>query len=322
MEKTVNIGEKQAVLRKKLLDLMSKKNMKAAEVSRITGRSEGTVSDILNNKKSFSNELLNAFYESFRDYMGDRDLVVTRQYNKIWNVAKSGKQQSDMRLVVGNTGIGKSIVLKKFAEENECCYYIKIDNKDITWNQFLLKISSEMGVRHDKLKRKTSSYLLGRIQLFIESNADRKPQIIIDESEHAPTRLFKDLKGLYTKTEGLLSIVVVGITGMMDRIGRIAGLEVRTYQVGDGYSYRWYPKKENSNVYTTFARRISVFRIDNISTDDIAAFCLEKQITNKKVIELASSRWWNYDEADRAIKRALRMGLNLATLAPNEFELL
>ena len=102
----------------------------------------------------------------------------------------------------------------------------------------------------------------------------------------------------------------------------MSGLEYRAYEISNGYAYKWYPTKENSNIYTTFARRISVFRIDNINTDDIAAFCAEKGISNLKVIALASARWWNYEEADKAIKRAERMGIDLSKITSEEFEIL
>jgi hypothetical protein len=324
MEKQIEITDQQSILRDKLIALMEKKNMKASEIARVTGRSEGTISDLLNSKKSFSPKLLNVIYDSLKDYMGEDDLVPTRQYNKMWNIAKTGKQLSDMRLVVGNTGIGKSVVFKKFAEENENCYYTKIDREETSWNKFLLKVATEMGIKLDKKrKRFHTSYLLDQIIAKVEANANNNPQLIIDESEFAKNAFFKKLKGLYTATEGLLSIVVVGITEVASRIGRMAGLEYRAYKMANGsYSHRWYPVKEDSNVYTTFARRISVFRIDNISTDDIRTFCAEKGIRNKKVIEMACERWWNYEDADRAVKRAERMGLNLATITPEEFEIL
>lgn len=111
---------------------MQKKNLKAAEIARITGRSEGTISDLLNNK-SFSDKLLNTISDQLKDYMGEEEYVPTRQYNRIWNILTTWKQMSDMRLIAGNTGVGKSIVSRKFAEENECCWwYVKIDRKEMT----------------------------------------------------------------------------------------------------------------------------------------------------------------------------------------------
>lgn len=319
----IKITEKQASLRDKLKMLMEKKNLKPSEIARITGRSEGTISELLRDKKSFTDKLLNVIYDTLKDYLGEDDLVSTRQFNKIWKIADTGKKASDMRLIVGNTGVGKSIVLRKFAEENECCWYIKIDRKEMTWNRFLFRFATEMGVRLNKdRKRYSTSYLLDQIIAMVEEKADSNPMVIIDESEVAKNSFFKEFKNLRTATEGLLNITIVGITDVMNKIGKIAGLESRTYQSPNGTNYRWYPTKENSNQYTTFARRISVFRIDNISTDDIATFCKEKGITNAQVIKLASERWWNYEEADKAIKRAERMGIDLSQITPEEFELL
>lgn len=323
MKQTIKISPKQALLRDKLIQLMDKKNMKPAEIARISGRSEGTMSELLRNKKAFSDKLLNVVHDSLKDYMGEEDLVSTRQYNKMWNIAHAGKKLSDMRLVVGNTGVGKSVVFKKFAEENESCWYIKIDRKEVTWNRFLLQVAIEMGVRLPrKRKRFSSSMLLDAIIELVEAKADSNPMLIIDESEVARISLFKEFKNLRTATEGLLNITIVGITEVMERIGKMAGLECRAYEGANGFVHRWYPVKENSNQYTTFARRITVFRIDNISSEDIAAFCHEKGITNEQVIALAQSRWWNYDEADRAIKRAERMNIDLSRITPGEFEVL
>ena len=323
MSNKIEISPKQTTLRDKLVVLMDKKALKPAEIARITGRSEGTISELLRNKKSFSDKLLNVIYDSLKDYLGDETLVSTRQFNKMWNIATACKKMSDMRLIAGNTGIGKSIVFKKFAEENECCWYIKIDRKEMTWNRFLMQVATEMGVRLDRKRlRFSTSYLMDKIITLVEEKADSNPMLIIDESEVAKNSFFKDLKNFRTATEGLLSIAIVGISEVITRIGKMAGLEYKAYETSTGYSYKWYPTRENSNIYSTFARRISVFRIDNISTDDISAFCTQKGISNNKVLTLAGSRWWNYEEADKAIKRAERMGIDLGQITAEEFEIL
>lgn len=321
--KKMEITAQQAMLRDKIVALMTKKNQKPAEIARITGRSEGTISELLNDKKAFTAKLLNVIYDSLKDYFGDDNLVFTRQYNTMWNIAKAGKAASDMRLVFGNSGIGKSVVFRKFAEENESCWYVKIDRTSLTWNQFLRAVATEMGIRLDrKRKRFSTSMLTDAIIRFVEEKADTNPMLIIDETEVARSLFFKEFKNLQTATEGLLSVVLVGITQVVDRIGKLAGLECRAYESSSSVAYRWYPVRDNSNIYTTFARRISVFRINNISASDIAHFCAEKGITDKKVIELAAARWWHYGEADRAVKRAERMGITLSTMTAEEFELL
>lgn len=319
------ISIKQQTLRDKLIILMEKKNLKAAEIARITGRSEGTISDLLNSKKSFTDKLLNVIQDSLKDYLGEDDLVITRQYSKMWKILEAGKKAGDSRIIVGNTGIGKSILARKFAEENEACYYIKIDRKEMSWNNFLMRVVSEMGIKIDKnRKRYSTTYLLDRIISFVEEKADANPSLIIDETEIAKNSLFKDFKNLQTATEGLLNINIIGISDVLKRLGKISGLEYRAIPSLDGQNqkYKWFPTKDNSNIYSTFVRRFNAFRIDNINTDDISLFCAEKGITNKQVIKMACERWWNYQEANTAVLRAKNMGIDLSQITPEEFEIL
>ncbi len=306
------ISDKQLALRDKILLIKEKKSLNSAELSRITGRSEGTISDLIGNKKAFSDKLILLVTDLLRDYMGEADLVETSQYAKMWNIAKIGKQESDIRLVVGNTGIGKSVVFKKFAEENShTCYYKIVDNK-LTWNNFLLDVCVRFGLKLPNKKRIFTTELMKTLVTYVEEHADRNPMLIVDESEVMRNTFFKEFKNLRTATEDLLSIVIVGITEVESKIARLAGLDPKT----------WLPSREDSNQYTTFARRIKHFRIQNISTDDIRHFCLQKGIVNDAVIKEAQSKWWNYAEADRAVRRAEKMGLVLKDLTIDEFKVL
>jgi dephospho-CoA kinase len=76
----------------------------------------------------------------------------------MWNIAKIGKQESDIRLVVGNSGIGKTIVFKKFAEEISVVATTKYSTEHLTWNNFLYEICRGFGVsfllkNHDTILR-------------------------------------------------------------------------------------------------------------------------------------------------------------------------
>jgi hypothetical protein len=313
MTKQIIISDRQASLRDKVLMLKEKKNLTGAELSRITGRSEGTISDLLGNKKSFSDKLIAVVYESLRDYLGDNDLVATRQYAMMWNIAKTGKQASDMRLVTGNTGVGKSVVFKKFAEETPCCVYYKIYDRGLSWNNLLNEVCRGFAIKMPiDRKRYRRAELLGAIISYVEQNADQNPMLIVDESEVMRNAFFKEFKNLQTATDGLLSIVIVGISEVTTRVAKIAGLDPQT----------WLPIHDDSNQYTTFARRIKSFRIPNISTCDIRDFCIAKGIENNKVIEEASKTWWNYGAAQTAIDRAERMGISLKEITIDEFRVL
>ncbi|MDD2965458.1 MAG: ATP-binding protein [Bacteroidales bacterium] len=302
-------SELQMKLRQRLETIKAQKGLKNNEIAAICGRSESVISEMLNAKRNFDDKLIYSMLNKLSDYMQDGELVTTvRQYTKMYNIAIAGKKASDMRLVVGNTGIGKSVVYKRFASENTDTYYLKVDRR-YTWNKLLLEINRVMGIEVGKT---WTNALLDNIIRKVEQTTGNNPLLIIDESEVLPNPVYKQLKNLYTSTEGLMGIMLVGITEVKARIARLAGLSADN----------WRPVKDDSNVYTTFARRLRVFRIDNIDQADIESFCRSKGIENRDVIKLACSKWWNYAEADRAISRAEGFGMKLNTLSVDEFNLL
>lgn len=307
--KKETIRQDQTELKEKLCLLRDKKKLNNNEIANITGCSESTISELVRDKRSFSPKLLALISTRLGDYMNENKLVdCVEQYRKMWQIAKAGKQASDMRLVGGNAGIGKSSVFRKFAEETPGCYYFKVDRK-YTWNKFLLEINRVMGC---EVTKKSTSALQDNIVRKVEKEIDNYPVLIIDESEVLPNLIFREIKNLFTTTEDKLCILIVGITEVIARIARLAGLDPVT----------WIPVKADHNRYTTFARRVKVFRINNISYGDIENFCKAKGITNRKVIEMAARKWWNYGEANRAIERAVRMNINLATITEEEFNIL
>ena len=307
MEKQISSLQNQ--LKEKLLSIKSNKGLKNNEIATICGRSESVISEILNEKRQFDDKLIYSMISRLSDHLQEGDLVTTlRQYSKMFNIAQTCKKTSDMRLVVGNTGIGKSVVFKKFASENQDVYYFKVDRR-YSWNQFLFELTRIMGIEIVKCR---ANALLDNIIRKVEQTSGNNPLLIIDESEVLGNPIFKQIKNLHTATEGLLGIIIVGITDVKTRIAKISWLD----------PYTWRPNREDSNMYTTFARRLKVFRIDNITPGDIEEFCRTKGILNDDVIRIASERWWNYAEADRAIKRASGFGFNLEKITVDEFNLL
>lgn len=316
------ISSIQLKFKEKLIAVQNTKGLKNHEIATITGRSESTVSEILRDKRAFADNLIHSMLTMLNDYMQDGDLVTSlRQYTIMMNIAKLGKEAHDMRLIVGNTGIGKSVVFKKFAAENKACFYFKID-RHYSWNKFLLEINRVMGI---DVEKRTTNALLDNIIRKSEQLSNDNPKLIIDEAEIINKCIWKNLKNLRTATEDLLSIDIVGITDVKNTIAKMAGLEIVRYNKNENqtcYTEYFKPRRDENNIYTTFARRLKVFHITTPTDYDIEDFCRTKGITNKKVIELACQRWWNYAMADNAVKKAVSMGLDLSQLSLDEFEML
>lgn len=323
MAKKVQISEKQAALSAKLQQMQQQKKLRNNELAAIFGRSEGTISDLISGSKEFTDKLISNIEAKLNDYTADSNLVTSlRQYSQMWNLATACKESSDMRLIVGNTGIGKSVVMRKYAEQHSHVHYLKIDRR-YTWNKLLLKMTQTMGIKLAKLKKPgaiyTTAYLYDKIVREAEDKSGHNPLLIIDESEVLSNAIYRHIKNLYTATEGLLGIIIIGITEVRSRIARISGLDTDT----------WLPVRDDSNQYTTFARRLKVHRIPNIGWNeeeakggkhDMDNYCLARGIGNPDVITAARRTWWNYGEADRAVKLARKMGLQLEKLTLYEFE--
>jgi len=148
--------------------------------------------------------------------------------------------------------------------------------------------------------------------------------LIIDEAEILTRAVWRQLKNLYTATEGLLAICIVGITSIKHTIGRMAGLEVIRYNTNQqqtAYIEYFRPLRDENNIFTTFARRLKLFHIATPSADDIEEFCRTKGIINKQVIELACQRWWNYEMADTSIRAMQASGIDLSKLTIEEFSM-
>ncbi len=307
MEKTITDAQLQ--FKEKLVTLKSNKGLKNNEIANITGRSESVISEILADKRQFNEKLIFSMHSKLSDYFQEDGLVTSlRQYVKMYNLAESCKKSSDMRLVVGNTGIGKTVVFKKFTADHPDVYYFKADRTH-SWNSFLQEINRVMGI---EVVRYRTNHLFSNIINKVETTSGNNPLLIIDEAEILRNSIFKEIKNLHTATEGLLGIIIVGITSVKTRIAKMAWLD----------PYSWKPNREDNNIYTTFARRLKVFRIENIAPEDIAEFCHTKGITNEAVIKIAVNRWWNYEEADRAIRRAAGFNFDLSRITIEEFNLL
>lgn len=309
----MQISQLQQTLLARLMSLKQSKKLKNNELAAIISVSEGTMSDILSSKKTFSDKLIQQCLARISDYNIDFDVVPVRQFNQITSILTTCKTKSDMRLIIGNTGIGKSLVTRKFAKDNADVYYFKVD-RSYTWKDLLAEICKIMGIEP---KLRGAKHLLNNIIQKIEQTSGNNPLLIIDESEVLTNPIYKHIKNLYTATEGLLGIAIVGITEIQARIAKIAGLDNTT----------WFPIKSDSNQYTTFARRLVVHRIPNIGYDvegihDIDVFMKNYGITNAEVLAAARVKIWNYGEANRIIQRANKMNFKLSELTINEFEIL
>lgn len=282
------ITKRQMTLVENLQALITKKNLSQSTLANIIQCSKGTMSDLLGSKREFSDAFLARCEQRVVVYGDNKeeDLVTeVRQFKQPYNIIQKCHKEASFALIVGNSGIGKTIVGKYYAKHNPSAYYIKVDRK-LSYNALLSLIALELGLLENKgkskeIRRYSSAKLLDMIVYFVETQATI-PCIIIDEAEVLSISTLQQLKNLYTATEGLLSIIISGITSVKKSIAQKAG-----------YNEEWFPIREN-NRYTTFARRLKPFVLPQINLDDMRIFCKHYGITNEEIVRMAFAKWGDY----------------------------
>lgn len=297
----------QAEVKEKLQVVARNKRLKNADLAKMLGKSESTISEILNDKRPFSSRLLNEISGSLNDFFIHKEGVIPelRQYRYISNVVRSCKKERDFRLLTGDTAVGKSLALREFYRNNQAVWYYKID-RPMSWRVFLRKLCGALGI---SIADKNQYDLYDAIEQFFKERQSLNPVLIIDEMERFPLAMWLRFKDLFTTHEGMIGLLLCSIPEHKNRLARKAGLDPES----------WYPVRDHSNTYTTMARRLQVFNVPRIAADDVMTFFRARGVKDSEVLLEASGRVWNYDQADKLLEKAIRIGFRLETLSLQEF---
>lgn len=276
------------------LDFVSKrKSLNNKELSHLVDRSRSVVSEIRNGRRQFSDLVLNQIKNRLSAYQPDDGLLQTSQYNVLTRVCTGCLHDLDLRMVIGDTGLGKTMVLKDFSANNEHAYYLKI-GQSMTQTMFLKQVALAVGCKVEQYRR---DHFFERISERLDEKGSMV--LLIDECEVLSLSTLKVIKHLHNAFEGSLGIVVVGVPSLKSRLMKQGGIAATTFQL-----------IKPSNEYTTLFRRCKFFHLGGILQSDSKLFSDRQGITNPKVISYLFNRCWNYDYLDKLLAKALRMGVD------------
>ncbi len=306
------ISKLQGEVKSMLERLMKDELYSTVELRYLTGISVKEIEAILEDSKHYSLGFLNNLLDRIENNEGKHELVEdVSQFQKIWHTAmqaRKGRRNRKHRvepcfdLLVGGSGLGKSKVMRAFANQSRSSVYMVRLDKTLHYRELLERIALEMGlldlgVHKAPEKRKsnwTAKYLMRIILNKLETNTDSNlsntyPILIIDEAEEIPPKTLRKIKNFHTATEGLISIIICGMPETKLRLFKIAGLKK------DGTLKHAYEQ----NIYTPFVRRMNVVSIPRISSNDLSVFCKYHGIDNKRTVDIifSSGMWWNYQIA-------------------------
>lgn len=155
-------------------------------------------------------------YKVQKDYW---PLVLTKQFKDIIKHLEEAKNDAKARVIIGETGCGKTYTIKKFVKENPTATFV------ITCHGS----TSEKSL-HDRIMRILNIQCKGgpderldkiSVELWRMSREGLSPVLILDEAENLKTETFQSLKSIYDYLEDGCGIVLIGTDQLIGELEKL-----------------------------------------------------------------------------------------------------
>jgi Uncharacterized ATPase, putative transposase len=150
--------------------------------------------------------------------------VATPQFLQIITALEDAKTNGRTKMLIGNTGVGKTYSINKFCLKYPEHTYVITVSDVYTLEDIVDELCEILGLKYDpyngKMSSKSKKYRVDRIcekLIEIKSNGG-KPILIFDECENMKMAALKNIKGLYDKLKGNCSIVLIGTGRLISRM--------------------------------------------------------------------------------------------------------
>lgn len=181
-------------------------------------------------KNSRSGEIGNIadkWFQKLADHIGYKiqkdywPTVLTTQFKTIVAELKGAKEDARIRMIIGETGCGKSYAIDRFRKGNPRGTYVVTCSGQTCQSSLIQRIL--YALRMDC--RGNCDYLLGRISAEIRNQqlAGDKPILILDEAENLRLPTFKAVKSIYDYLKGQCGIVLIGTDQLLDKLEKMSG---------------------------------------------------------------------------------------------------
>lgn len=185
-------------------------------LSRAVGISSAALSQWLSDKYKGKNEnidkavkgFLERYNERMNDKLQDLKFVETSVAERVFEVARMAHLESEIGVICGDAGLGKTHAVKEYAERNTDVILIEAD----------LGFTAPVLFRH--IHKKLGLGGLGRLHDMFEDIVEKLRKsgrlIIIDEAEHLPYRALELLRRVYDKAG--VGILLVGMPKLIHNL--------------------------------------------------------------------------------------------------------
>lgn len=282
---------------------MTEKHLSQDEMSTISNVNIGFINAIYNGKFVFQDtQIKDSYFKRIAIAIGYRyesdfwTFQQTDQFGAIYTELLDAKVNGNVKLIIGDTGIGKTYGLNRFKTDFPQNTYVVTVSILSNLNHILQDLGTALGVN---LTVKRGAVNMNKIvnKLRQLKEAGKQPIVIIDESENLGLYALKALKGFYDGIKNHCPLVLIGTTQLLTRLEKLKD------------------KDENGipQLYRRF--KAGIRQIAPINKDLMFDLFFEES-ESREVRELLSSIADNYGELfdylEHARREAKRMGVPLS----------
>ena len=224
----MKIEEKQSIVRAAHA-YMTDKGISQNELAKLTGVNVGYLSGMLKGVFTFTNsrtgkesDIDDKWFLAIADRIGFKvtkeywPLVETEQFIDIVKELTEAKETSTTRIIVGETGCGKSYTVERFRQAYPQGTYVVTCNQNDTISDLVRKIQNVLKVSFEG----SISYRIDRISMELSRIADnnQQPILVFDEAEYLSTRGLLSIKTIYDYLKGICAIVMIGTDDILNKL--------------------------------------------------------------------------------------------------------
>lgn len=223
--------------------------------------SSATVSQVMNNNwELISDEMWRSLGSQVGWNASEKVNVETRDYKLLTSLLEDARINSNVLAVTGESGGGKSVTLRLYAERNPRVYLLSCAEY---WNRkmFMQELLSSMGRDYSGF---TVAEMMSEVVRGLK--AKERPLVILDEADKLSDQVLYFFITLYNLLEDRCGIMLCATDHLSKRIRR--GLKLN--------------KKGYKEIYSRIARKF--IELQGVSASDITAICLANGITERKAI--------------------------------------
>lgn len=193
-------------------------------VSYLSGMMNG-VYTYRNSRSGETANIADKWFQKLADHIGHKiqkdywPTVLTTQFKTIVAELKGAKEDARVRMIIGETGCGKSYAIDRFRQNNPKGTYVITCSGQSSATSLIRRILSalRMDCKGD------NDFLLDRISAELRNQqlAGNAPILILDEAENLRLRTFQAIKTIYDYLKGHCGIVLIGTDQLMDTLERL-----------------------------------------------------------------------------------------------------